>query len=135
MDLDLNADEREFRDDVRRFIADSLPAATAEKVENQRRLTKEDHVLWQRALHRRGWSAPLWPRAHAGPGWTPVQRYIFQQECALAYAPRLIPFGLNMVGPVIIEFGTDYQKKRYLPRILASEEWWCQGYSDRKSVV
>jgi alkylation response protein AidB-like acyl-CoA dehydrogenase len=133
MNLDLTDDETSFRDDVRRFIADSLPAAVAEKVENQRRLTKEDHVLWQRALHRRGWSAPLWPRELGGPGWTPVQRYIFQQECALAYAPRLIPFGLNMVGPVIIEFGTDEQKKRYLPRILSSEEWWCQGYSEPES--
>ncbi|MCC6471514.1 MAG: acyl-CoA dehydrogenase family protein [Alphaproteobacteria bacterium] len=133
MNLDLDAGETAFRDEVRRFIAASLPAAIAEKVENQRPLAKDDHLLWQRALHRRGWSAPLWPREHGGPGWTPVQRYLFQRECALAYAPRLIPFGLNMVGPVIIEFGTEAQKKRYLPRILASEDWWCQGYSEPES--
>ncbi len=133
MNLDLSAEECDFREEVRRFIQANLPKEIAEKVEHQRRLSKEDHLLWQRALYRRGWAAPLWPREHGGPGWTPVQRYIFQQECALAYAPRLIPFGLAMVGPVIIEFGTPDQKRRYLPRILASEEWWCQGYSEPES--
>ncbi|MCC7047340.1 MAG: acyl-CoA dehydrogenase family protein [Alphaproteobacteria bacterium] len=133
MNLDLDAGETAFRDEVRRFVAANLPKAIAEKVENQRPLAKDDHLHWQRALHRRGWSAPLWPREHGGPGWTPVQRYLFQHECAAAYAPRLIPFGLNMVGPVIIEFGTEAQKQRYLPKILASEEWWCQGYSEPES--
>ncbi len=133
MNLDLTPDERAFRDEVRRFIAENLPRAIAEKVENQRPLAKDDHVLWQRALHRRGWSAMHWPREWGGPGWTPVQRYIFQRECALAYCPRLIPFGLNMVGPVLIEFGVEEQKRRYLPKILASEEWWCQGYSEPES--
>ena len=133
MNLDLNAEETAFRDEVRRFIAANLPRAIAEKVENQRRLEKEDHLLWQRALYRKGWIAPHWPKEHGGTGWTPVQRYLFQQECALAYAPRLIPFGLAMVGPVIVEFGTPEQKAKYLPRILASEDWWCQGYSEPES--
>ena len=118
---------------MRDFIAASLPSAIAEKVENNRRLTKDDHLLWQRALYRKGWIAPHWPKAHGGTGWTPVQRHIFQLECALAYAPRLIAFGLSMVGPVIIEFGDETQKKKYLPRILSSEDWWCQGYSEPES--
>jgi alkylation response protein AidB-like acyl-CoA dehydrogenase len=133
MNLDLGPEDVAFRDEVRRFIAAHLPRDIAEKVENQRRLEKEDHLAWQRALYRKGWIAPHWPKEHGGTGWTPVRRYIFQQECALAYAPRLIPFGLAMVGPVIIEFGTPDQKAKYLPRILASEDWWCQGYSEPES--
>ncbi len=133
MNLDLTPDERAFRDEVRAFIAQNLPRAIAGKVENQRPLAKDDHLHWQRALHRRGWSAMHWPKEWGGPGWTPVQRYVFQQECARGYCPRLIPFGLNMVGPVLIEFGSDEQKRRYLPKILASEEWWCQGYSEPES--
>jgi alkylation response protein AidB-like acyl-CoA dehydrogenase len=133
MDLDLTPEQTKFRDEVRAFIADNLPRAIAEKVENQRPLTKDEHLLWQRALYRRGWIAVHWPKAWGGPGFTPVERYIFQQECARGYCPRLIPFGLNMVGPVLIEFGTEEQKKRYLPKILASEEWWCQGYSEPES--
>jgi len=133
MNLDLAPEDRAFRDEVRQFIAGVLPASLAKKVEEQRILTKDDHLLWQRALHKRGWAAPHWPPAHGGAGFTPVQRYIFQQECALAYAPRLIPFGLVMVGPVLIEFGSEAQKAKYLPKILASEEWWCQGYSEPES--
>jgi alkylation response protein AidB-like acyl-CoA dehydrogenase len=133
MDLNLSDGERAFRHEVRAFIAANLPRDIAEKVENNRRLGKDDHLAWQRALYRKGWIAPHWPREHGGPGWTPVQRHIFQQECALAYAPRLIPFGLSMVGPVIVEFGSAEQKGKYLPRILASEDWWCQGYSEPES--
>lgn len=133
MNLDLAPEDREFRDAVRAFIAKALPKDLANKVEDQRILSKDDHLTWQRALAKQGWSAPHWPKSAGGPGFTPVQRYIFQQECALNYAPRLIPFGLNMVGPVIIEFGTDAQKAKYLPKILASEEWWCQGYSEPES--
>ncbi|MGQ0677104.1 MAG: acyl-CoA dehydrogenase family protein [Rhodospirillales bacterium] len=133
MDLNLSDGEREFQREVRDFIAANLPRDIAEKVENQRRLSKDDHLAWQRALYRRGWIAPHWPKEHGGTGWTPVQRYLFQQECALAYAPRIIPFGLAMVGPVIVEFGTPEQKRKYLPRILSSEDWWCQGYSEPES--
>ncbi len=133
MDLNFTEAERAFRQDVRSFIAGYLPRDIAEKVENNRILTKDDHLTWQRALYRKGWIAPHWPREHGGPDWTPVQRYIFQQECARAYAPRLIAFGLSMVGPVIVEFGDAAQKSKYLPRILASEDWWCQGYSEPES--
>ena len=133
MDLNLSDGERAFRQEVRDFIAASLPRDIAEKVENNRRLGKDDYLAWQRTLFRKGWAAPHWPKEHGGPGWTPVQRHIFQQECALAYAPRLIPFGLSMVGPVIVEFGSAEQKIKYLPRILASEDWWCQGYSEPES--
>lgn len=130
MDLEFTASERAFREDVRSFIRDNLPPALAEKARRQIHLSKDDFVAWHRILARRGWSAPLWPKEHGGPGWTPVQRYIFDEECAAADAPPLVPFGHAMVGPVIYTFGTDEQKKTYLPRILSMEDWWCQGYSE-----
>ena len=133
MDLNLSDGERTFRQEVRDFIAGNLPRDIADKVENNRHLGKDDYLAWQKALYRRGWVAPNWPKEHGGPGWTPVQRHLFQLECALAYAPRLIAFGLSMVGPVIVEFGNQEQKSKYLPRILSSEDWWCQGYSEPES--
>ncbi|MCH8183071.1 MAG: acyl-CoA dehydrogenase family protein [Proteobacteria bacterium] len=130
MDLTFNRDEQAFRGEVRRFVAERLPADVKHKVENGLRLEKDDYLRWQKALYEKGWAAPGWPVEHGGPGWTPVQGYIFEQECALGDAPAVMPFGLNMVGPVIIEFGSEAQKARFLPRILSSEDWWCQGYSE-----
>ena len=130
MDLTFSEADRRFRQEVREFVADRLPAETRRKVRGGIRLSKAEMVAWQRLLYRQGWIAPAWPQAHGGPGWTPVQRYIFEEEMGLGAAPRLVPFGLVMVGPIIIEFGNDAQKARYLPRILASEDWWCQGYSE-----
>jgi alkylation response protein AidB-like acyl-CoA dehydrogenase len=87
-------------------------------------------VRWQKILHQKGWIAPNWPVEHGGTGWSAVEQHIFDEECAAAGAPRLIPFGLSMVAPVIMQFGSASQKSHYLPRILSSEDWWCQGYSE-----
>ncbi|HEX6958572.1 MAG TPA: acyl-CoA dehydrogenase family protein [Ferrovibrio sp.] len=130
MDLEFTPEERAFRDEVRRFIQDNLPASLAEKTRRNIHLDKADIVAWHRILHARGWSAPNWPKQYGGPGWTPVQRYIFDEECAAADAPPLSPFGVSMVGPVIYTFGSEAQKQKYLPRILNMEDWWCQGYSE-----
>lgn len=130
MDLTFSENDQVFREQVRRFVAEKLPADVKHKVENGLRLEKDDYLRWQKALYEKGWAAPGWPAEHGGPGWTPVQRYIFDQECAHGSAPMVIAFGLNMVAPVIIEFGSEAQKARFLPRILSSEDWWCQGYSE-----
>jgi alkylation response protein AidB-like acyl-CoA dehydrogenase len=130
MDLNYTDDELAFRDEVRAFVRDHLPPQISRKVIEHKRLTKDDYVTWQKALHTRGWIAPGWPKEFGGTGWNPVQRHIFEEECAAAGAPRVIAFGVDMVGPVIIAFGHPWQKERYLPRILSSEDWWCQGYSE-----
>ncbi len=130
MDLAFSDSDRAFRDEVRAFIRDNLPDDIRDKVENDLHLEKDDYVRWQRALAARGWLAPNWPVEFGGPGWTLTQRYIFQDELGAAPTPRIIPFGVSMVGPVIYTFGSDEQKRRYLPRILASEDFWCQGYSE-----
>jgi len=130
MDLTLNARERQFQADVHAFIADNLPADIKRKVEGGLRLVKDDMVRWQKRLGDRGWMAPHWPEKYGGTGWSPVERYLFEEELALGGCPRVAPFGINMVGPVIIEFGSDAQRRRFLPRILSSDDWWCQGYSE-----
>ena len=130
MDLNYTPEELAFRDEVRAFVRDKLPPQIARKVIEHKRLVKDDWVTWQKALHAQGWIAPGWPKEYGGTGWTPVQRHIFEEECAAAGAPRVIAFGVDMVGPVIIAFGHPWQKERYLPRILSSEDWWCQGYSE-----
>jgi len=130
MDLDFTPAEREFRDELRAFLAAELPVEIAARVKGGRRLTRDDHVRWQTALAKRGWLGVNWPKEHGGTGWSPVQRHIFEEECAAAGAPRLVPFGINMVAPVIMKFGTPEQKGHYLPRILDLTDWWCQGYSE-----
>lgn len=130
MDLKLSDEDVAFRDTVRRFIDDKLPADIRDKVENGLNLEKEDFVTWQKILHTQGWVAPNWPKELGGTGWTPIQRFIFDEEMARGSTPPIIPFGLGMVGPVIIAFGSDEQKAQYLPRILATDDWWCQGYSE-----
>ena len=130
MDLDLTPEDLAFRDEVRAFVRAKLPEAIRRKVTHGLHLTRDEHVQWQRILHERGWGGPGWPKEHGGPGWTPTQQYIFEEECAAAGAPRLIPFGIKMVAPVIMAFGSPEQQKRFLPRILSAEDWWCQGYSE-----
>lgn len=132
MDLNLSSEDRAFREEVRTFIDAHLPA---ELVRAQQLTTStfcEPEIIrpWHRALYERGWVAPGWPAEYGGPGWTPVQRYIFDVECARADAPQLSPMGLRMVGPVIIGFGSPEQQEYYLPRILSGEDYWCQGYSE-----
>jgi alkylation response protein AidB-like acyl-CoA dehydrogenase len=130
MDLAFSPEELAFRDEVREFVATHLPADIRRKVQAGDHLVKDDYARWHRILHEKGWVAPGWPKEYGGTGWTPVQRHIFQEETSYGWAPRLMPFGLAMVAPVIIEFGNDAQRARYLPKIHSGEEFWCQGYSE-----
>ena len=130
MDLDFSAEELAFREEVRAFVRASVPADIARKVLDHRHLSKQDQVRWQDILAAKGWLAGHWPREFGGCGWTPVQVHIFDEEAAAAGAPRLIPFGLNMVAPVIMAFGSPWQKEHYLTRIRENKDWWCQGYSE-----
>lgn len=130
MDLSFSPEEEFFRQEVCAFIVETKPRLpNTGPAENARR-SKEDYLAWHKALYRRGWVAPHWPKQYGGPGWTVTQRYIFNEETARAETPALVPFGLSMVGPVIFTFGNDEQKKKFLPRILSGEDWWCQGYSE-----
>ncbi len=130
MELKYSSEETAFRDEVRAFLARELPAHLSSKVKRSQRLGKADIEEWQAILHKKGWLAPTWPKAYGGVEWTAVQRSIFEEECCAAGAPRVLPFGLNMLGPVLMKFGTDEQKAHYLPRILDGTDWWCQGYSE-----
>jgi alkylation response protein AidB-like acyl-CoA dehydrogenase len=130
MDLTFSPEEQAFREEVRAFLRDKLPDSIRHKVRNSLHLTREDHVLWQRTLHERGWGGPGWSKEFGGPGWNSTQQYIFDEESSAAGAPRLIPFGIKMVAPVIMAFGNKQQQDRFLPKISAAEEWWCQGYSE-----
>jgi alkylation response protein AidB-like acyl-CoA dehydrogenase len=133
MDLTYTPQDNAFRAEVRDFIARELPADVRRKVQAGESLVKDDMARWHAALYKQGWVAPGWPKQHGGPGWNAVQRHIFYEEIAYGWAPRLPPFGINMVAPVITEFGNDAQRARYLPKILSGEEWWCQGYSEPNS--
>jgi alkylation response protein AidB-like acyl-CoA dehydrogenase len=130
MDLNFTAEETAFRQQVRSFLQQKLPQDIRDKVHKGMIVERDDYVRWQRILHEQGWGGPAWPAEFGGPGWNPVQQYIFEEESAAAGAPRAIPFGLKMVAPVIMAFGTPAQQQRFLPKILSAEEWWCQGYSE-----
>ncbi|HUG24444.1 acyl-CoA dehydrogenase family protein [Piscinibacter sp.] len=130
MKLAYAAADLAFRDEVRAFVAARLDPQIKRKVELGLRLEREDYVAWYTQLHERGWITPGWPAEHGGPGWTPLQRHIFDEETLLGGAPRIIASGINMLGPVLIRFGTDEQKRRYLPAIRRSETWWAQGFSE-----
>ena len=130
MDLNFTPEEERFRHDVRAFLTENLPQETARKVDEGHSLTKSDYESWHAVLQARGWLAATWPKEQGGPGWSVVERHIFAEECALASAPRLVPFGLAMMGPVLIRFGSAAQKTDLLPRILDGRDWWCQGFSE-----
>ena len=130
MNLTFSPEEQAFREEVRRFLADALPSDIRERVRLGRHLRADDHIRWQNILSDQGWLAANWPVEHGGPGWGPVQRHIFDEECAAAHAPTVVPFGVNMVAPVIMKFGSVEQQQHYLPRILNNQDWWCQGYSE-----
>ncbi len=130
MDLNYTDEDLAFRDMVRAFLAAQLPADLQQKVRKHLRMDKDDYVRWHRILAAQGWVAPGWPVEHGGPGWNPVQRHIWEDECARAGTPPILPFGVNMVAPVIMAFGSAEQKAHFLPRILSCEDWWCQGYSE-----
>ncbi len=130
MQLEFTGEEQSFRAEVQAFLRERLPRHIRDKVWNGHELSREDYVLWQRRLHERGWGAMGWPVQFGGAGWNAVQQYIFEEESANAGAPRLIPFGIKMVAPVIIAFGNAAQQQRFLPPIRSGEAWWCQGYSE-----
>jgi alkylation response protein AidB-like acyl-CoA dehydrogenase len=130
MDLNYTPEEEAFRSEVRAFLQMELPPAIREKLRLGRRLSKDDMVSWQTILYRRGWGAGMWPQRFGGAGWSVVQQHIFEEESAAANAPPQIPFSLRMVAPVIMTFGNAAQQQYFLPRIIAGEDWWCQGYSE-----
>jgi alkylation response protein AidB-like acyl-CoA dehydrogenase len=130
MDLEYTPEQQAFRREVHDFIAAHLPADAARRIGAHQRLHKDDVTRWQRILHDRGWGAPGWPVEFGGADWDPVRRHIFDEECCAAHAPRQLVFGVSMVGPVLIAFGTPAQQQRFLPGILTGEHWWCQGYSE-----
>ncbi|ADP19986.1 MULTISPECIES: acyl-CoA dehydrogenase family protein [Achromobacter] len=130
MDLRFTEAELAFRAEVQAFVREALLPATRDKVLGHRRLHREDYVQWHRILHRQGWGAPAWPAEFGGTGWNPLQRMIFEIECYRAGAPRLVPFGLSMIGPVLIKFASPEMQQRFLPRIPSMEDFWCQGYSE-----
>jgi len=130
MDLAFTPEEQQFRQEIRSWVRDNLPPELAHKVHNALRLTREDMQGWARILGRKGWLGYGWPKQFGGPGWNAVQRHLFEEECALAGAPRIVPFGPVMVAPVIMAFGNEEQQKRFLPGIASGEVWWSQGYSE-----
>jgi len=130
MDLRLTPEERAFRDEVRAFIRDNLPTDTRERMRLGYSPRKQDTVAWQRILNKKGWAAISWPKEWGGPGWSAVQRMIFIEENQAAPAPELLSFNITMVGPVLIQFGTEEQKRRFLPRAANLDDWWCQGFSE-----
>ena len=130
MDLEFTDELRGFQREVRAFIEERLPGDVRAKVERFLVLGKDDYLRWQDVLAEKGWLVHSWPVEHGGTGWSPVQRYVFEEEMGRAHAPRIIPFGPKMVGPVLCTFGNDAQKAKYLPAIARNETWWCQGYSE-----
>ncbi|MCA9711796.1 MAG: acyl-CoA dehydrogenase family protein [Myxococcales bacterium] len=130
MDLSFSAEDEAFRREVRAFIEEAMPDELRAKAEIDAPYTPQDTMRWHRILFERGWVAPAWPERFGGPGLPPTQRFILTEELELAGAPTLSPFGLSMVGPAIMQFGTAQQQQRFLPKILSGEEVWCQGYSE-----
>ncbi|HEY6821783.1 MAG TPA: acyl-CoA dehydrogenase family protein [Burkholderiales bacterium] len=130
MDLSYSPDELAFREEARAWLAQNLPAELRDKVAGYEELSREDLLRWHRILARKGWIAPAWPKEWGGTGWNVVQRYIFEEEQGYAGAPTLPPFGISMCAPVLLRFGSEAQKKRFLPRIYNGDDFWCQGYSE-----
>jgi alkylation response protein AidB-like acyl-CoA dehydrogenase len=130
MDLSFSPEEEAFRAEVQRFIREAMPPHIKAKADNDGHFEQSEVMEWHKTLYAKGWVAPHWPKEYGGPGWDAARRFIFDDEVQLAGAPLLSPFGLTMVGPLLIQFGTDAQKQRFLPKILSGEEVWCQGYSE-----
>jgi alkylation response protein AidB-like acyl-CoA dehydrogenase len=130
MDLAFTPEEEQFRRDIRSWVRANLPEKISHKVHNALRLSRDDQQDWAKILGKKGWLGYGWPKEFGGPGWNAVQKHLFEEECALAGAPRIIPFGPVMVAPVIMAFGSPEQQKRHLPGIGSGEVWWSQGYSE-----
>ena len=126
MDLNYSPEELGFRDEVRSWLAANLPS----ELKDRGYLPKQDLMRWHRILAKQGWVAPAWPKEWGGTGWNVVQRYIFEEELGYAGAPPIIPFGVTMCAAVLLKFGSEAQKKRFLPRIYNGDDFWCQGYSE-----
>jgi len=130
MNVDFTKEELEFQKEVRAFFNEKYPEDLRRKCDNGISLTRDDYIRWQKILFQQGWAAVNWPLEIGGTGWTTIQKYIFADEMAQANAPDVVPFGMKMVAPVIYTYGTEAQRDRFLPDILASNVWWCQGYSE-----
>lgn len=130
MDLRFTADELAFRDEMRTFFRTEIPLPIRRKVIEGHNLGKQDVVTTQKLLHKRGWAVPNWPREWGGCDWSPVQYYLYQEEMQSAGVPPPLGFNVSMNGPVLIQFGTEAQKKRFLPRMASLDDWWCQGFSE-----
>jgi alkylation response protein AidB-like acyl-CoA dehydrogenase len=130
MNIDLPAQALVLRDEMRAFLAETLPADLARKTLCGHKVSKDEHQAWQRILQAKGWLAANWPLEWGGTGWGPLERLLWDEESALAGAPRGNVPALELLGPVLIAFGTEAQKRQYLPRILSGEDWWCQGFSE-----
>ena len=133
MDLNYSPDEIAFRDRVRTWLSENLPGELRDKVLAYAPLSKEELRRWHAILAKQGWVAPAWPREWGGTGWSAVERYLFEEECGYAGAPSLPAFGISMCAPVLLRFGTEAQRRRFLPRIHSGEDFWCQGYSEPNS--
>jgi alkylation response protein AidB-like acyl-CoA dehydrogenase len=130
MDLHISDSDNQFRADVRQFVAAELPADIARRGKHDYHSAREDVARWMKVLNRKGWSAPHWPARFGGTDWTPLQKYIFQDELRRARAPVLDRCALDLLGPVLCAFGSDAQRQRFLPPILNGDNWWCQGFSE-----
>ena len=131
MHTNFSKDDIAFRDEVRKFFDDEFDSTLAKNLgDGHGDNYKESIIAWQKKLYKKGWIAPNWPKEFGGTGWTDTQKFIYESERGLAGVPDVLPFGLKMVGPVIYTFGTQGQKERFLPKILSSDHWWCQGYSE-----
>jgi len=130
MNLDFTPEENAFREEVRAFIGENYPKQLRARQDAGESLSKEDYLSWHKVLAKKGWIAPSWPKELGGTDWTPTQKYIWSEELARADTLGILPFGISMLGPVLYTFGTEEQKKRFLPGIYNGEVWWCQGYSE-----
>ena len=130
MDLRFTPEELAFREEVRAFIRENLPADTRDRMKLGHPPRKEDTVRWQRILNAKGWAALSWPKEWGGPGWTAIQKMIFLEENLMAPAPELLSFNITMLGPVLLQFGTDEQKKSFQPRAATIDDRWCQAFSE-----
>jgi alkylation response protein AidB-like acyl-CoA dehydrogenase len=130
MDLAFTPEEQQFREDIRSWVGAHLPKEISHKVHNALHLSRDDLQNWAKILGKKGWLGHAWPKEFGGPGWNAVQKHLFEEECALAGAPRVIPFGPVMVAPVIMAFGNAKQHQQHLPGIASGEVWWSQGYSE-----
>ncbi|MET0546780.1 MAG: acyl-CoA dehydrogenase family protein [Caulobacterales bacterium] len=130
MDFTKDPADEAFRAECRAFIKENLPANMARRGERDFHPRRDDMEYWMRALNKRGWSVPHWPAEYGGPGWRPIQKYIFEEEMRAGFAPSVDRIGTELVGPVIYTFGTDAQKEKYLPSIRNADTFWCQGFSE-----